>query len=103
MRTVLFHNPKAGTGQHSKKDLISAFGLRDWSIVYCSTKDEEFDDVLRRSADLFIMAGGDGTFAKVAKHMPDRSIPLAVFSLGTANNIARSLASAAARSNSPRP
>jgi diacylglycerol kinase (ATP) len=91
MRTVLFHNPKAGTGQHPKKDLISALGLRDWSIVYCSTKDDEFDDVLRRSADLFIVAGGDGTVAKVVTHMPDRSIPVALFPLGTANNIARSL------------
>jgi diacylglycerol kinase family enzyme len=92
MRTILLHNPSAGSGDHTKADLISALRLRDWSIDYFSTKKHELEDVLRRmAADLIIVAGGDGTVTKVVTRMPDRRIPVAILPLGTANNIARSL------------
>ncbi len=38
-----------------------------------------------------VAAGGDGTIAKVMLALPDRSLPLAIVALGSANNIARSL------------
>jgi diacylglycerol kinase (ATP) len=47
--------------------------------------------VFRAPADLVVVAGGDGTGAKVRKGLPNRGVPVGVLPLGTANNIARSL------------
>jgi diacylglycerol kinase family enzyme len=91
MHALLFHNPTAGDGSHSRKKLLALFKKAGISATYCSTKGSDFKDMLKEEADLFIAAGGDGTVAKVLKKMPDRHIPLAILPLGTANNIARSL------------
>jgi diacylglycerol kinase family enzyme len=91
MRAVLFHNPNAGGDENSKSALIAALKLAGLSVSYCSVKDDDFEDVLKKSADLIVVAGGDGTVTKVIARLPDRSIPVAILPLGTANNIARSL------------
>jgi diacylglycerol kinase (ATP) len=44
-----------------------------------------------RALGLVAVAGGDGTVAKAARHMPDRNVPLALLPTGTANNVAHSL------------
>jgi diacylglycerol kinase (ATP) len=91
MNAILFHNPTAGDGNHSREMLLPL--LRDGGLAaaYCSTKGKHFPDMLRERADLFVVAGGDGTVGKVLRKMPDRSIPVAILPLGTANNIAHSL------------
>jgi diacylglycerol kinase family enzyme len=71
--------------------LLSALQLAGLTASYCSTKDEDFKDMLRRRPELIVVAGGDGTVAKVIAQLPDRSVPVAILPLGTANNIARSL------------
>jgi diacylglycerol kinase (ATP) len=38
-----------------------------------------------------LVAGGDGTVAKVARELIDRHVPLSVLPIGTANNLARTL------------
>jgi diacylglycerol kinase family enzyme len=38
-----------------------------------------------------LVAGGDGTVGKIARHLIGRKIPLSVLPLGTANNLARTL------------
>jgi diacylglycerol kinase family enzyme len=91
MRTVLLHNPTAGTEGHSRDLLLSALRLAGLSGHYCSVKDDDFDAALRRSSELVMVAGGDGTVAKVIARLSDRSIPIAILPLGTANNIARSM------------
>jgi diacylglycerol kinase (ATP) len=45
---------------------------------------------LKGACDVVIAAGGDGTIGYVFTHLADRSIPLGVLPLGSANNIARS-------------
>ena len=43
------------------------------------------------AADLYVVAGGDGTVGKVITGIRDRNIPVAIIPSGTANNIAKSL------------
>jgi diacylglycerol kinase (ATP) len=91
MKALLFHNPNAGNDENSKEALLSALKLAGYSVTYCSVKDDDYEDALKRSVDLIVVAGGDGTVAKVIARLPDRGIPVAILPLGTANNIARSM------------
>ena len=90
MFATLCHNPDAGSGSHSKSDLLTALKQANIVVRYCDMDRVDFLKMLREPADLIIAAGGDGTVAKVAKNMPDRGVPLAILPLGSANNIARS-------------
>jgi diacylglycerol kinase family enzyme len=96
MRTILFFNPTAGGGKFSKKELKTALKLGGYSVSYCSTKGRRFERMLDEPADLFVVAGGDGTVAKVVRQMPDRDIPVAILPIGSANNIARTFGIAGA-------
>lgn len=91
MQTAFFHNPTAGSGAHSKDALIAS--LRDAGLTpsYRSTKEDDGQDISAIDSELIVVAGGDGTVAKVIARLPDRRIPVVIFPLGTANNIARSL------------
>lgn len=91
MRALLFHNPHAGEADHSRKSLMALLGKAGFSAAYCSTRGSDFPQMLKEKADVFVVAGGDGTVGKVLRGMPDRSTPVAILPLGTANNIARSL------------
>lgn len=90
MRTLLFHNPGAGKGDHSKEELIAVLRAAGCDVRYTPTKGDAFAAALKEKADLFVVAGGDGTVGKVLTRMPDRSIPVAILPFGTANNIASS-------------
>lgn len=92
MRVTLIHNPKAG--RHARNDaarlcrFLREFG---YEVRYHSAKDKGLKRVLRKPADLVMVAGGDGTVAKVARRMVGRGVPIAVLPSGTANNVARAL------------
>jgi diacylglycerol kinase family enzyme len=47
--------------------------------------------VLEEPCDIVAVAGGDGMVGKVAKHLIDKHVPIAVLPMGTANNIAKTL------------
>jgi diacylglycerol kinase family enzyme len=90
MRATLFHNPSAG-GKAAKDEILAAMKLVDFDVHYVSVKSDEVKDAFKKKADLIVVAGGDGTIAEVLTRLPDRSLPVALLPLGTANNIARSL------------
>jgi diacylglycerol kinase (ATP) len=90
-RTLLLHNPTAGAKHPSTDELIIAAIQADFHPTYFSTKDKRYKAALRKSWDLVIVAGGDGTVARAVRELKDRSTPLAILPIGTANNIARSL------------
>lgn len=92
MRTLLLHNPQAGAGGHTEKELMAALKLGGLKADYCSTKADDFPGALSQKADQYVVAGGDGTIAKVVTRLPDRRRPVALMPLGTANNVARSFA-----------
>jgi diacylglycerol kinase (ATP) len=96
MQATLFHNPTAGGGKFAKKELITALKLGGLTPRYVSTKSKRFKDELADAENLIVVAGGDGTVAKVIAQMPDRSVPVAILPLGSANNIARSFGVAGA-------
>lgn len=91
MRALLIHNPTAGVKTHQKDSIIAALRLAHFDVIYVSTKDPNVKDALRNKPDLVVVAGGDGTVGHVFTHLSDRSVPIGVVPLGSANNIARSL------------
>ncbi len=98
--TVL-HNPSAGDGENSDKELINAIEAEGYKCGYLSTKDKnwekkDFDQIESKNVDFIVVAGGDGTVRKLAHELLDRKLidkklPVALLPLGTANNIARTL------------
>ena len=91
MRITLIHNPDAGDAEHGEKQLMAALAKAGHHATYQSTKDRGFKKALKQPTDLVLVAGGDGTTAKVASRLVDSGIPLSVLPLGTANNLPRAL------------
>jgi diacylglycerol kinase (ATP) len=91
MRTLLIHNPTAGAAHPTAAELVSRLYAAGFSPRYQSAKDESYREALSEHWDLVIVAGGDGTVARVARALRDRTTPIAILPIGTANNIARAL------------
>jgi diacylglycerol kinase (ATP) len=91
MRALLVHNPKAGSGRPSGDELLAALDAAGFSTTYCSIKTGDLDAALAQPADIVIVAGGDGSVAKIARSLNDRKTLVAILPFGTANNIARCL------------
>jgi diacylglycerol kinase (ATP) len=91
MRITLIHNPRAGSEQPSRSELLTLVRGAGHEVSYQSSKDDEWEAALEREADLIVVAGGDGTVAKVAKRLVGRRVPLTILPLGTANNISKTL------------
>lgn len=91
MRITLIHNPKAGDAKHGKRQLMAALAKAGHHATYQSTKEPGLRKALQEPTDLVLVAGGDGTTAKVAYRLVDSGVPLGVVPLGTANNLARAL------------
>ena len=89
-RATLIHNPQAGDEDHSKSNLLKLIEKAGFEVDYHSSKDD-VASALADPGDLVIVAGGDGTVGKVALQLLDRSVPLAILPMGTANNISKSL------------
>src|SRR5687767_3417066 len=94
MKVTIIHNPNAGKGEPSADSLIKALKEAGYDPRYQSSKEKKWSRILDKRADLFAIAGGDGTVARVARRLADReivSVPIGIVPLGTANNIAESL------------
>lgn len=87
MRVTLLHKPSAGDGTHTRTSLIALFERHDHTVRYHAL-DDDWPVALDAPTDCLVVAGGDGAVASVAKRLVDRSMPLAILPLGTANNIA---------------
>jgi diacylglycerol kinase family enzyme len=90
MQATLFHNPSAGH-KADKESILAAMKLANFEVRYVSVKSDNLDQALEKKTDLIVIAGGDGTIAEILGKLPNRSVPVALLPLGTANNIARSL------------
>lgn len=91
MRALLFHNPSAGMGDHTRQDLAVELEAKGMHVTYCSAKEAGFPDCLAQEADVVLAAGGDGTVCKVVAHLLDRQRPFGIMPLGGSNNVATSL------------
>lgn len=93
MRALLLHNPAAGSGRYSCEELLRHLEGAGFSTRCMSIEDDAFKAALAEGdMEIVIVAGSDGTIAKVVRHFPNRKVRLAVLPTGTANNVARSLA-----------
>lgn len=102
-RAIVIHNPSAGADDHGRESLIASLREAGWECVaFRSSKEDDLARVLREPADIVVVAGGDGTVARVMRAMPDGGPPIAILPLGTSNGIARSLEAATHVSALPR-
>lgn len=92
MRVTALYNPEAGAGRITRQRLTRLLEDAGYRATYHSAKGKTWKKALENPGDLVVVAGGDGTTAKVAKRLAGRGVPLAILPGGTANNIARSLA-----------
>ena len=90
MRVTLFHNPSAGDTSLNADQLQSIRPTPGYQVRYQSMQ-KDWRSALDDVGDLAIVAGGDGTVAKVAIAVADTDTPLAVLPLGTANNVGKAL------------
>jgi diacylglycerol kinase family enzyme len=92
VRITLIHNPGAGQqGADDAAKLERFLADHGYDVRYQSAKDEDWKGSLKKPADMVVVAGGDGTVAKVTRRMVGRGIPVGLLPSGTANNIARTL------------
>jgi diacylglycerol kinase family enzyme len=91
MRVTVFHNPGAGDDTFNATELRALLSAAGYRPTYQSTKAKGWKKALENPGDLVVVAGGDGTVAKVARRLAGRGVPMALLPAGTANNIARSL------------
>jgi len=87
MRVTLIHNPAAGEGSTSADELMEWLEDAGFDPRYQSSRESGWRTALKKPAELFIAAGGDGTVTKVASSLPADAV-LAIVPLGTANNLA---------------
>jgi len=92
VRITLIHNPGAGRQHAGDAAKLRKF-LSDagHEVRYQSAKEDGWKGALKKPAELVVVAGGDGTVAKVTRRMVGRGVPVGVLPSGTANNIARAL------------
>jgi diacylglycerol kinase (ATP) len=93
MQVTLIHNPDAGGDDEQPRggELFGLIGDAGHTVTYQSSKAENWHAALEEPGDIVAVAGGDGMVGKVAKHLIDRHVPIAVLPMGTANNIAKTL------------
>jgi diacylglycerol kinase family enzyme len=95
MKVLLVHNPGAGDQEYGKEKLISLLEDNGYDCRYSSTKKEDWAD-FDHSFDMIVSAGGDGTVRKIVKELVHRKLidktwPVALLPLGTANNLSKTL------------
>ncbi len=109
MTALLVHNPTAGTGKVSADQLLSLLDSNGIEADIVSRKEDGWREAVREAEGLIVVAGGDGTVAKVADALGDSPATMAILPTGGANNIAHSygvpqdLAAAAALMPGARP
>jgi len=87
----LLYNPQAGSGT-PLDHIRGAIEQQGHDLVRVVESHADIEHLLEDTPDVVVAAGGDGTIARAARMLARRRIPLAILPLGTANNIARSLA-----------
>jgi diacylglycerol kinase (ATP) len=92
LRVTLIHNPEAGDETRPTRGQLEAL-IKEagHKLRYQSVKEDGWSKVLKKPADLIVVAGGDGAIGKVARRLLGARVPLAVLPMGTANNISRTL------------
>jgi diacylglycerol kinase (ATP) len=91
MHTLLLHNPTAGSGDYDAENLVRLLTGAGHRVSPLETDSPAVRERLKDAIDLIVIAGGDGTIAKVLTAADHELAPVTILPLGTANNIASSL------------
>lgn len=95
-KAMVLHNPGAGEGETTKRELVKQIESEGFKCSYSSTKQFRWENIETEDLDFLILAGGDGTVRKIAEEMLGRKViekklPIGLLPFGTANNIAKTL------------
>lgn len=88
MDLLLLHNHLAGATRFDRPTLTALLEERGHRVQCCETDAPDLAARMHETHDAIIVAGGDGTVARVFAAASQDCPPLAVLPLGTANNIA---------------
>jgi diacylglycerol kinase (ATP) len=95
-RALMLVNPKARRGTAALEPVMQRLvaGGIDPVVERFETPDEVAADIARRrhEADLVIVCGGDGTVNSAARGILETGLPMGILPMGTANDLARTLA-----------
>lgn len=91
MQTLLVHNNSAGAGHLTPAELTTALEAGGLTVRHCAPQDAQLDRCLAEPSEMVVLAGGDGTVARILAKLPFQKRVVAIVPLGTANNIAQSL------------
>jgi diacylglycerol kinase (ATP) len=90
VRICLYLNEVAGEG-NSEREITRLIEHAGHTVARVVTRLDELRAARPETFDCVAVAGGDGTVAAVGRLLAFGRVPLAILSLGTANNIATSL------------
>ncbi len=96
LTALLIVNPNSRLGSeadlHEAVAMLESSGMRVIQTTSRSSSETvQQIETNRQGVDLVIMAGGDGTISSAASALYRYRLPFAIFPLGTANDLARSL------------
>ena len=95
-RALLLINRHARKGQKSLAQAVEILDNLDFELITVPLKNpEQMSDCVRqygKHVDMVIVGGGDGTFNAVVDSLGEMELPLGILPLGTANDLARTLA-----------
>lgn len=87
-KAIIIFNKSAGSGNNSIREVEKTLEKEGYSSTVCERNDEQFPKILEQEWDLLVVAGGDGTVKRSALKVLDKNFPIAVWPVGTSNNIA---------------
>lgn len=95
-RALLVANPNSRAGDGALSRALASLSARDVAVIAtaCGSAAEVSPAIVahRAEVDCVIVAGGDGTMNAAAKGLVETGLPLGILPLGTANDLARTLA-----------
>jgi diacylglycerol kinase (ATP) len=95
-KAKVLHNPEAGEGETSRRELVRKIRSAGFKCSYSSTKQFRWENIETEGIDFLVLAGGDGTVRKIAdellaRKVIEKNLPIGLLPFGTANNIAKTL------------
>ncbi len=95
-RALLMVNRHARKGRNRLAQAIDVLNDHDFELITLPIKTiQQFRESIHRyadSVDLVIVGGGDGTLNAIVDILVEKQLPLGILPLGTANDLARTLA-----------